>query len=58
MSTVLVNNYKFLLYLCSMIDAEVEYVSKIPYVSAFGSLIYVMVCTRPNLAKGVSLCTS
>jgi len=28
--------------------------SRVPYASAVGSLIYAMVCTRPNLAYAVS----
>ena len=29
--------------------------SKVPYASAIGSLIYAMVCTRPNIAHAVGV---
>ena len=29
--------------------------SKVPYASAVGCLMYAMVCTRPDLAQGVSV---
>ena len=28
---------------------------RIPYSSAVGSIMYVMVCTRPNVAYGIGL---
>jgi len=31
-----------------------EYMSHIPYPNAFGSLMYVMVCTRPELSQAMS----
>ncbi|XP_071940223.1 secreted RxLR effector protein 161-like [Coffea arabica] len=36
-------------------EAEIEYMAKVPYSSAVGSLIYVMVCIRPDLAHAVSV---
>ena len=35
-----------------------EYMSRIPYVSVVGSLMYPMVCTRPNLAQVVNMVRS
>ena len=32
---------------------EIEYMSKVPYSSTIGSLMYAMVCTRTNIAHGV-----
>ena len=32
-----------------------EYMSRVPYASAVGSLTYAMVCTRPDLAHAVSV---
>ena len=32
-----------------------EYMSHVPYVSAVGSLIYHMVCTRPDSSQAVSI---
>lgn len=35
--------------------AEEKYMSQVPYSSAVGSLMYIMVCTRPDLANVVSV---
>jgi len=37
------------------ITEEKEYMSRVPYASAVGGLMYVMVCTRPDLAHVVSV---
>ena len=34
-------------------EEERAYMAKVPYASAIGSLIYVMVCTRPDIAQAV-----
>lgn len=36
-------------------ECEKQEMSKIPYASAVGSLMYLMVCTRPDLAHGMSV---
>ena len=36
-----------------MTQEEIEYLSKVPYSSAIGRLMYTMVCTRPNIAHAV-----
>ncbi|RVW64151.1 Retrovirus-related Pol polyprotein from transposon TNT 1-94 [Vitis vinifera] len=36
-------------------DEEVEYMKSVPYSSMVGSLMYAMVCTRPDLAFAVSV---
>ncbi|GJX40790.1 retrovirus-related pol polyprotein from transposon TNT 1-94 [Tanacetum coccineum] len=36
-------------------DCDVERMSKVPYANAFGSLMYLMVCTRPYIAYAVSV---
>ncbi|GJW84275.1 retrovirus-related pol polyprotein from transposon TNT 1-94 [Tanacetum coccineum] len=36
-------------------QAEIEYMSRIPYASAVGSLMYVMVCTRPDIALAMGV---
>ena len=35
-------------------DEEVDYMSRVPYSSVMGSLMYAMVCSRPNLAYAIS----
>jgi len=34
-------------------DLEKNYMEQVPYVSVMGSLIYVMVCTRPDISHAV-----
>ena len=34
-------------------EKEMDHLSKVPYASAIGSLMYVMVCTRPDIAHAV-----
>ncbi|GJV18247.1 hypothetical protein Tco_1363570 [Tanacetum coccineum] len=36
-------------------EAEIEYMSRIPYASVVGSLMYDMVCTRPDIAHVMSV---
>ncbi|XP_047326500.1 secreted RxLR effector protein 161-like [Impatiens glandulifera] len=36
-------------------EAEKLYMSHVPYASAMGSLMYVMVCTRPDISYSVSV---
>ncbi|MBY3556132.1 hypothetical protein HGI15_22655, partial [Modestobacter lapidis] len=36
-------------------DQEREHMSKIPYASAVGSLMYAMLCTRPDISHAVSV---
>jgi hypothetical protein len=36
-------------------DQEKAYMNKVPYASAIGSLIYAMVCTRPDIAHAVGV---
>ena len=36
-------------------DEKIENMSKVPYASAVGCLIYAIVCTRPDLAHAVSI---
>ncbi|KAK2425531.1 secreted RxLR effector protein [Trifolium repens] len=53
-TTPLANHFKLTLDQCPKSDSEIEYMSKVPYVSAVGCLMYAMVCTRPDLAPVVS----
>ena len=34
---------------------EREYMSRVPYASAVGSLMYAMVCTRPDLSQVIGM---
>ena len=36
-------------------EEERDHMSKVPYASAIGSLMYTMVCTRPDLTHGVGV---
>ena len=36
-------------------EEERDHMSKVPYASALGSLMYVMVCTRPDIAHAVGV---
>nr|GEV22460.1 hypothetical protein [Tanacetum cinerariifolium] len=39
----------------SVKDCDVERMSKVPYANAVGSLMYLMVCTRPDIAYAVNV---
>ena len=41
--------------MCPKTQEEIDYMSKIPYSSAVGSLMYAMVCTRPDIAHVVGV---
>ena len=41
--------------MCPNTPEEIQRMSKIPYASAIGSLMYVMLCTRPDIALAVSV---
>ncbi|KAF2286317.1 hypothetical protein GH714_013784 [Hevea brasiliensis] len=36
-------------------DEEMEHMSSVPYSSAVGSIMYAMVCTRPDISHAVSV---
>ncbi|KAI3467777.1 hypothetical protein Pfo_024440, partial [Paulownia fortunei] len=36
-------------------DEEREYMAKVPYANAVGSLMYAMVCTRPDISQAVGV---
>lgn len=40
--------------LCPQLDDDIDYMSRVLYSSTVGSLMYAMVCTRPDLAQAVS----
>nr|GEV77678.1 retrotransposon protein, putative, Ty1-copia subclass [Tanacetum cinerariifolium] len=48
-------HFKLSLNDCPIRDCDVERTSKVPYANAVGSLMYLMVFTRPNIAYAVSV---
>ncbi|GJU84034.1 retrotransposon protein, putative, ty1-copia subclass [Tanacetum coccineum] len=54
-NTPLAAHFKLSLALCPQSDAEDKYMSKVPYSSAVGSLVYAMVCSRPDLSYAFSV---
>jgi hypothetical protein len=54
-STPLANHFKLTKEMCLQTQEEIEYMSRIPYSSAVGSLMYAMVCTRPYIAHAVGV---
>ncbi|GJV06619.1 retrotransposon protein, putative, ty1-copia subclass [Tanacetum coccineum] len=48
-------HFKLSLKDCPVRDCDVERMSKVPYANAVGSLIYLMVCTRPDIAYAVNV---
>ena len=41
--------------LSSQIDEEKKYMYRVSYASAIGSIIYAMVCTRPNISRATNV---
>jgi hypothetical protein len=41
--------------MCPKTREEIEYMCRVPYSSAVGNLMYVMVCTRPDIAHAVGV---
>ena len=54
-STLLALHFKLSALLYPQSDDEIEYMARVPYSSIVGSLMYAMVCTRPDLSHDVSL---
>jgi hypothetical protein len=55
LSTPLTNHFCLFTLQCPKIVEETKDMSKVSYASAMGCLMYVMVCTRPNLAHAVNM---
>ena len=55
-STPLASHFKISKEMCPETQEEIDYMSKIPYSSVVGSLMYAMVCsTRPDIAHAVGV---
>jgi hypothetical protein len=54
-STPLANHFKLTKEMCPKTQEEIEYMSRVPYSSAVGSLMYVMVYTRPDIAHSMGV---
>jgi len=54
-STPLAAHFKLSSDLCPDTKEDMEYMSHVPYANAIGSLMYAMICTRPDLAYAVSM---
>ena len=48
-STPLAAQFRLSSALCPVSDDDIEYISRVPYSSTVGSLMYAIVCSRPNL---------
>ena len=55
MSTPLAPHFKLSASLSLKSVAKQEYMSKVPYAKAVGSLMYAMVCTRPDISQAVGI---
>jgi hypothetical protein len=54
-STPLAIHLKLTKEMCPKTQEEIEYMSRVPYSSTIGSLMYAMVCTRPDIAHAVGV---
>ncbi|KAH9755120.1 hypothetical protein KPL71_015668 [Citrus sinensis] len=52
-STPLPVNFKLSSNMCPSNEAERKEMSRVPYASAVGSLMFTMICTRPDIAQAV-----
>ena len=48
-STLLVYHFNLFAQLYPLTDVEREYILQVPYSNAMGSLMYAMVCIRPDI---------
>eukprot|EP00253_Pinus_taeda_P028281 PITA_28281 len=54
-STPFASHFKLRKEMCPKTQEDMDYMSKVPYASAVGSLMYAMVCTRPDIAHAVGV---
>ena len=54
-STPLARHFKLSKEMFQKTQEEIEYMSKVPYSSTIGSLMYAMVCTRRDITHAVGV---
>eukprot|EP00253_Pinus_taeda_P008601 PITA_08601 len=54
-STPFASHFKLSKKMCPRTQEDMDYMSKVPYALAVGSLMYAMVCTRPDTAHAVGV---
>eukprot|EP00253_Pinus_taeda_P011411 PITA_11411 len=54
-SIPLASHFKLSKEVCPKTEEEMTYMSKVPYASTVGSLMYAMVCTRPDIAHAMGV---
>jgi hypothetical protein len=54
-STPLDNHFKLTKEMCPKTQEDIEYMSRVPYSSIVGSLMYAMVCTRPDISHAMGV---
>ena len=54
-NTTLPGHLKLTKEMCPKTQEEEDKMSKVPYASAVGSLMYAMLCTRPYIAHAVGI---
>jgi len=54
-STLLAPHFKLKVTMSPTTIEDHEYMTRVPYASAVGSLMYAMVCTRPDFSQAVSM---
>ena len=54
-TTTLAGHFKLFSKQCSQSSEEEKAMSRVPYASAVGSVMYTIICTRPDLAYTVSI---